>query len=163
MFSGALLFLIDSLCVYPRLFFDGLFRETSFAAGKRPVHPRTFDLTYNRESRHLIIILLLLPKEERRLITNQPDSARFSRISKILPNQQDSLKSARLPLSRFQPRNPADTRPRLPSIEPSPSTATHSLGSRPCRLIRHQGTSRALSGLWAIDRAGPRPFLLTVV
>ena len=163
MFSGALLLLTDSLCVYPRLFCDGPFRETSFAAGKRPVHPRTFDLTYNRESRHLIIILLLLLEEERRLITNQPDSARFSQISKILPNQQDSLESARLPLSRFQPRNPADTRPRLPSIEPSPSTASHSLGTRSCRLIRHQGTSRALSGLWALIVWAQGPCLLIVV
>ena len=95
MFSGALLLLTDSLCVYPRLFFDGLFRETLFAAGKRPVYPRTFDLTYNRESRHLNIILL--PKR-RHLITNQPDptvSARFSQISKILSNQQDSPEPAR--------------------------------------------------------------------
>ena len=125
-----------------------------FAAGKRPVPPRTFDPTYNRKSRHLIIILL--PKKK----TSRHESARLSRISPSLSNQQDSLESARLSLSRFQPRNPADTRPRLPSIEPSPSTATYSLGSRPCRSIRHQGTSRTLSGLWAIDRAGPRPLFI---
>ena len=59
MFSGALPSLIDSLCVSPRLFSNGLFRETSFATGKRPVHPRTFHSLYNRESRQIIIILLL--------------------------------------------------------------------------------------------------------
>ena len=93
------------------------------------------------------ISLILLPHQEegRRLIGNQPDSAKFSRISKIpstqqdslksarfpqtskiLPNQQDSLKSDRLPLSDLRPPNPADTRPRLHFIEPSLLTATHS-------------------------------------
>ena len=94
-------------------------------------------------------------RRRRRLVTNQPDSresARLYRISQILSDQPDSL-------SQFQPQNLADTRPRLPSIEPSPSTATHSLGSRPCCLIRHQGTSRAHLGLWASDRAGPGPFI----
>ena len=92
MFSGALLLLTDSLCVYPRPVLRQTFRETLFAAGKRPVHPRTFDLTYNRENRHLIIIPL--PKR-RRLITNQPDSAKFFQISKIPSNQQDSPEPAR--------------------------------------------------------------------
>ena len=105
-----------------------------------------------------MISLLLLPKKSF-FITNQLDSresARLTRISQTHSNQPDSP-------SRFQPQNLADPRPRLPSIEPSPSTATHSLGSRPCRLIRHQGTSRAHSGLWASDRAGPRPFIDCVV
>ena len=61
----------------------------------KSAHTRTFDLRYNRESRHLTPILLLPTKEERRLITNQPDSARFSRISKIPANQQDSPEPAR--------------------------------------------------------------------
>ena len=43
------------------------------------------------------ISLILLPHQEegRRLIKNQLDSARFSRISKIPSNQQDYLESAR--------------------------------------------------------------------
>ena len=95
------------------------------------------------------------PSEESVFVTNQLDSresARLTRISQTRSNQPDSL-------SQFQPRNPADPRPRLPSTEPSPSTAPHSLGSRPCCLIRHQGTSRAHSGLWASDCAGSGPFI----
>ena len=106
------------------------------------------------------------PSEERRLIKNQPDSiksARFSRISKILSNQQDSLESARLPLSRFQPRNPADTRPRLPSIEPSPSTATHSLGSRSCRLHLPLRDFSGTFGFVGYCRVGLEPFIDCVV
>ena len=91
-------------------------------------------------------------RRRKRLVTNQPDSRKSARLSRISQT-----------LSRFQPRNPADPRPRLPSTEPSPSTAPHSLGSRPCRLIRHQGTSRAHLGLWASDRAGPGPFIDCVV
>ena len=90
MFPGALLSLLDSLCVSPRLFSNGPFRETSFAAGKRPVHPRTFHSFYNRKSRHPIIILL--PKKK----ASCHESARLSRISQTLSNQPYSLESARL-------------------------------------------------------------------
>ena len=114
------------------------------------VHPRIFHSFYNRESRHPIIILL--PKRK----ASSHESARLSRISQTHSNQPDSL-------SRFQPRNPADPRPQLPSTEPLPSTATHSLGSRPCRLIRHQGTSRAHSGSWGMNRVGHGPFVNRVV
>ena len=59
---------------------------------------------------------------------NQPDShnqqdslksASHKRTRKIPSNRQDYLESARLP-------NPTDTRPRLLTTEPSPSTAFHS-------------------------------------
>ena len=91
MFSGTPPSLIDSQRVSPRLFTNGLFRETSFAAGKRLVHPRTFDFLYNSESRHLIIILL--PKKK----TSHHESARLYQTSKTLSNQQDSFEPARFP------------------------------------------------------------------
>ena len=128
MFSGTLPSLIDSQRVSPRLFANGLFRETSFAAGKRPVHPRMFHSLYNRKKPALHHHS---PSEEEdvssrisRTLLNQQDSlesARLNRISKILSNRQDYLESARLP-------NPTDTRPRLLVTESSPSTAVHSLG-----------------------------------
>ena len=154
MFSGALLLLTDSLCVYPRLFFGEPFRETSFTAGKRPVRPRTFDLRYNRESRHLTPILLLPIEEERRLITNQPDSARFSRISKIPANQQDSPEPARFSqigqtpslgfaASESSRHSPTASRHRAISPHSYPQ-----LGTQSCRVICHQGIHRTFSGSW---------------
>ena len=166
MFSGALLLLTDSLCVYPRPVLRRTFRETSFAAGKRPVHPRMFDLTFNRESRHLASILLLLLKEERRLITNQPDSARFSQISRILPNQQDSPEPARFSRIGQTPSL------RIPASESSGHSATasihraislHSFPQLRDSVVSPHPPSRDSSGSFGfvgIDRVGPGPLFI---
>ena len=95
MFSGALLLLTDSLCVYLRPFFSGSLRDTSFTTGKRRADPRTFDRTYKPRKRRHLPILLPQTNETRRPVQNQPDSAGFFRISRIPPNQQDYSESAK--------------------------------------------------------------------
>ena len=154
MFSGTPPPLIDSQRVSPRPFAGGPFLRDFVCCRERTSSPSNIRLTL-KPQKPALHHHSSPSSEEKHFVTNQLDSresARLTRISQTHSNQPDSP-------SRFQPRNLADPRPRLPSIEPSPSTATHSLGSRPCRLIRHQGTSRAHSGLWASDRAGPRPFI----
>ena len=72
---------------------------------------------------------LILLSEERRFMQ---ESAGLKQISKIPSNQHDPVESARFSrigkISPNQPNssNPTDTRPRLSTIEPSPSTACHS-------------------------------------
>ena len=82
-------------------------------------------------------------RRRKRLVTNQPDSRESARLSRISQT-----------LSQFQPRNPADPRPRLPSTESSPATASHSFGSQPCHRLRCSGTFRAHSGSWGPSAQG---------
>ena len=95
MFSGTLLLLTNSLCVYLRPFCGGSLRDTLFTTGKRRADPRTFDRTYNPQNAGISLILLPQTEEARRPVKNQPDLARFSRINKIPSNQQDYPESAR--------------------------------------------------------------------
>ena len=125
--------------------------------------------SYNRESRHLASILLLQLKEERRLITNQPDSARFSQISRIPPNQQDSPEPARF--SRIGQTLIS----RIPASESSGHSATasihraislHSFPQLRDSVVSPHPPSRDSSGSFGfvgIDRVGPGPCLLIVV
>ena len=169
MFSGALLLLTDSLCVYPCLFCDGPFRETLFAAGKRPVHPRTFDLTYNREKPashdHS-------PAPDRRRKTSHNESAR---LSKILSNQQDSREPARFSRTSKILSNQSDSFIGIPASESSGHSATasihraislHSFPQLRDSVVSPHPPSRDSSGSFGfvgIDRVGPGPCLLIVV
>ena len=157
MFSGALLLLTDSLCVYLRPFFGGPFRETSFTAGKRRAHPGIFDRYQNREKPASLSFLLPQQEEERRLSNQQDslDSARFSRISKIPSNQQDYLESARflesdrLSLGLAAPESGRHS----PTTSHHRDTSPHSCPqpeTQPCRVICHRGTHRTFSGSWGI-------------
>ena len=117
------------------------------------------------------ISLILLPQkeEERRLIRNQPDSARFSRISKIPSNQQDSPEPARF--SRIG-QTPSLGFAASESSRHSPTASRHraisphsypQLGTQPCRVICHQGIHRTFSGSWDIIMWAQGHCLLTVV
>ena len=125
MFPGTLLCHIDSRRVSPHPLYNGLFRDTSPGAAKSPDYARTFVWIYNREKPALHHHSPSKKDDSSRIsrtLINQQDSfesASLTRISKILPNRQDYFESARLP-------NPTDTRPRLLTTEPSPSTAFHS-------------------------------------
>ena len=89
----------------------------------------TFYLVYNpAKSRHCISHTPF-PKKD----VPMPESAGLTKISKIPSNQRDIIESARffridkVPSNQPDSSNPTDTRPRLSTNEPSPSTACHSL------------------------------------
>ena len=156
MFSGALLLLTDSLCVYLRPFSSSPLRDTSFTAEKRRADPRTFDRTYNPRKRRHLPILLLQTIETRRPVQNQPDSAKFLRISRIPTNQQDYRESARFirteqisESGRLSPTafpSSSHISPRLPTARSSAAVASSV-------IKRHIGLSRVRVGI----TVGPRP------
>ena len=168
MFSGALLLLTDSLCVYLCPFSNGPLRDTSFTEEKRRADPRTFDRTYKPRKRRHLPILLLQTNETRRPVQNQPDSAGFFRISRIPPNQQDYIESARF--LRIEQTLVWTRGLRIQQTFAhgftSSSHISHSYpqpGTQPCRVICHQGTHRTFSGSWGITVWAQGHCLLTVV
>ena len=155
MFSGALLLLTDSLCVYLRPFFGGPFRETSFTTGKRRAHPGTFDREQNRKKPASLSFSCLNKKKEdvssgiSPTQQNSLESARFPRTSKITSNQQDSFESDRLSLGLAAPESGRHS----PTTSHHRDTSPHSCPqpeTQPCRVICHRGTHRTFSGSWGI-------------
>ena len=135
-----------------------LFRETSPGAAKRLEHTIHYKTA---KSRHCIITHTPF-RRKTFSCKNQPDSnksARFLRISTIQLNQQDSPESARFlrisPTPRIR-RILAHGFPPSSHRPPQPATAR---GSQPGRVLHLQEAFRTSSGSWAIDRAGPEPFL----
>ena len=159
MSPGALPRRLDSQRVFPHPSDNGFIRDTSPCFARSLDFARTFFWIYNPRKAGNHHHSYSFPKKDvfmqesaglqqiSKIPSNQHDpveSARFSRIGKISPNQPDSS-------------NPTDTRPRLSTIEPSPSTACHSSRASALSRLLHQEAFRTSTGSWAIDRAGPEP------
>ena len=137
-----------------------------FAAGKQPVHPQMFDLTFNRESRHLASILSCSCSRRKTSPYESAQLSKFSRISRILPNQQDSPEPARFSQIGQTPslRIPAsESSGHLPTASFHRAISLHSFPQLRDSVVSPHPPSRDSSGSFGfvgIDRVGPGPLFI---
>ena len=140
---------------------DETIRETSPGAAKRletsihDISPRKAGIASVRPNLQKSVSMIESAGITQ-ILQNSLESARSSRISKIPSNQPDSPNQLDPRIRRI----PAHGFPLTSHHPPQLATAR---GPQPGRDLHRRKALRTSSGSWGIDRAGPEPFLVTVV